>query len=198
MPGVDGVRRLGLRSRILVVLVGLVTVAIAVVVFVQDTRQGRMLMQLEQKRGLAIARSLAAATATPLLTYNYVSLQQLAERAVQEEGVEYVIVLDKEGAVAGFSDQPERQGELMEDSISRTAFASRDLLIQKVPVLLRSRSPGLDIAVPVYVEGSRRSGAWSGWGSPWLRCWPRSTAPAPGCSAWVSSCWPWPSWPPSS
>lgn len=154
MPSVDTVKRLSLRARIMVVLVGLVTVTIAVVVFVQDTRQGRMLMQLEQKRGMAIARSLAAATATPLLTYNYVSLQQLAERAVKEEGVEYVIVLDKEGAVAGFSGQPQRQGERMEDSISRTAFASRDVLIQEVPVLLRSRSPGLDIAVPVYVDGS--------------------------------------------
>jgi PAS domain S-box-containing protein len=144
---------MSLRNRILVALVSLVTGAMAVVVLIHDSRERKMLLDLEEDRGEAIARSLAAATSTPLLTYNYVSLQQLAERAADEGGVEYVVILDKEGTVAGFSGQPQKQGEQLKDALSRNAFSSNEVLVQEVPGP-RGDVPALDIAVPVFVEGS--------------------------------------------
>lgn len=141
-----------LRSRILGALVSLVAVAVVVVVVVQDTRQKQMLLELEEDRGTAIARSLAAATSTPLLTYNYVGLQQLSEKAVKEEGVEYVVILDKEGVVAGYSNRPHWQGKRLNDAVSQRASLSKGVLIQKASSL--TGAPQLDIAVPVYVEGS--------------------------------------------
>lgn len=143
-------RRMRLKSRILLSFLSISVGAVALVVFVVDSRKSQILMNLNQDRGMAIARSLEAASSTDLLSYDYVSLQQLADRAVEEEGVAHVIILDKEGMVAGFSGRSEWQGKPIDDSINLAAHASRRILVQRVSVPYR----GLDIAVPVFVEGS--------------------------------------------
>jgi len=45
---------------------------------------------------MAIARNLAAVSINALLTYNYVVLEQNAERVAAEEDAAYVIIHDKE------------------------------------------------------------------------------------------------------
>ena len=146
--------QLPIRSRILLALVGLVTMAIAVVVVVQDWRQREVLLHLEYERGLSIARYLAVAASKPLLIYNLVGLQELTDTAVLEEGVEYAIVLDREGTVAGFSDQPQRQGSVPKDDLTKKSIATSKILIQKESALYPGGGPGIDFAIPIYVEGS--------------------------------------------
>jgi PAS domain S-box-containing protein len=132
----------------------LVASAIATVIGVMDVHQKQTIEDLHVQKGFAIGHSLSAAAAGALLSYNYVALQQLTQRAAQEEGVRYVIVLDKEGLVAGYSERPEMQGRRLEDQVSLAAEGSAWTLVQRVTSPQMGRYPGLDIAVPVYVDGS--------------------------------------------
>jgi PAS domain S-box-containing protein len=88
------------------------------------------------------------------LSYNYIALQQLTQQTVEQEGARYVILLDKEGKVAGHSGGSEWQGKELQDPVSREAAASPTTLVQSVKSSNLGRHPGLDITIPVYVEGS--------------------------------------------
>jgi len=91
-----------------------------------------------------------------LLSYDYVALQQMAETTAQDNGVLYVLILDKEGMVAGHSGQPERQGQRANDLTSRRARFIDGVVIEKMTELPDSHEhlSFLDIAVPVHVEGT--------------------------------------------
>ncbi len=154
MLGFSERRRLRLQYRILVAFIAIVTGVIALVIMVVDVRQRHVMMELNRERGLAIGHSLAAASSNALLSYNYVALQQLTQHAVREDGVRYVIVLDKEGKVAGYSGRPEWQGRELSDGVSLAASRSGDMLIQQVHTKEMGPHAGLDIAIPVFVEGS--------------------------------------------
>ncbi len=154
MLGSRARRRLRLQSRMVVSFVLLVAGVIALVIMVVDFRQRHVMMALNRERGLAIGHSLSAASANALLSYNYVALQQLTQRAVREDGVRYVVLLDKEGKVAGYSGRPDWQGKELQDPVSMAAAASRDVLVQTVRSREFGSRAGLDISIPVFVEGS--------------------------------------------
>ncbi len=148
-------RGLRLQSRLMGALVALVAAVITLVILVVDFRQRDVMLTLHEERGFAVAHSLSAAASNALLSYNYVALQQLTERAVNKDGVGYVIILDKEGKVAGSSRHPERQGVQLVDPAQLAASGATVLRAKSVEMGSR---PGLEISVPVYVEGSPQ--AW--------------------------------------
>ncbi len=154
MRGFRRISRLRIEFRMMTSLVTLVAIVILLVVVLVDFRQRAVMMNLNQERGLAIGNSLAAASSSALLSYNYVALQQLTQRAAQEEGLIHVIVLDKERRVAGYSNHPEWQGRELFDPVSQAATGLLEPLIQTVPPEIQGGNRSLDIAVPVYVEGS--------------------------------------------
>ncbi|MFI5182866.1 MAG: ATP-binding protein [Vicinamibacteria bacterium] len=124
-----------------------------------EKRMGDIISRQAEQRGLSIARNLAAVSQGALVSYNYVALTQSAERATRdEEGIADVIILNKEGRVAAYSEHPERQGTVLTDPVSEQAAASREDLV--VPVEIpREDVPGavergFDIAIPVFIAGS--------------------------------------------
>jgi signal transduction histidine kinase len=147
---------MGLQSRFMLYFVVIVVIAMSMIVSVVEQRMSSTLMEQTKMRGVAIANSIAATVKSDLLSYDYVSLQQAAEMAAEEEGLLYVIILNKEGVVAGFSGWPERQGQVLIDAVSVAVATSGGSLIQPLEA---SQQPGitvahLDIAVPVHVEGT--------------------------------------------
>ena len=115
--------------------------------------QSRTIRGQIENRGLAIAQSLAAASMSNLLTYNYVAIERSANQAAHDPDIVRVIIHDKEGRVAGYSGRPDLQNKFLKDDASRNALAAMQLLIQdglqespKVPVL--------DVAVPVFPSDS--------------------------------------------
>jgi PAS domain S-box-containing protein len=72
------------------------------------------------------ARSLSSLCLPALMNYDYVTLQQLADDAMHEPGVTRVMILDKEGLVAGLSGQRERVGERVQDPVSLRGLISSD------------------------------------------------------------------------
>ncbi len=124
-----------------------------------EKRMGDIISRQAEQRGLSIARNLAAVSQGALVSYNYVALTQSAERAKRdEEGIADVIILNKEGRVAAYSEHAERQGTVLMDPVSEQVAAARVDLV--VPVEIpREDVPGaiergLDIAIPVFIEGS--------------------------------------------
>jgi two-component system sensor histidine kinase AtoS len=114
--------------------------------------QSRTIRSQMEGRGLSIAQSLAAASITNLLTYNYVALERTANQAARDPDIVWVIFHDKEGRVAGFSGRADLQNTFLDDDMSRKAIAAKQPLIQELS-LESGKLSGLDIAVPVFPLG---------------------------------------------
>jgi signal transduction histidine kinase len=124
-----------------------------------EMRMGDIISRQAEQRGLSIARNLAAVSQGALVSYNYLALAQSAERAKRdEEGIADVIILNKEGRVAAYSEHAERQGTLLTDALSRQAAEARVELVVPVEIpredLPGAIERGLDITIPVFIEGS--------------------------------------------
>jgi two-component system sensor histidine kinase AtoS len=102
---------------------------------------------------MAITQNLASVSTNALLTYNYVALEQNAERVALEEDILYVIIHDKEEKVAAYSQHDEKQGMVLTDEVSQRAVRTKEPLIQSTYSGVKG-APLLDISVPVYIKES--------------------------------------------
>lgn len=128
----------------------LVIMAVAV-----NYQQSKTITEQVERRGLAIAQSLAATSKAALTTYDYIALSRNANQAVQDPDLAYVIIHDKEGRVAGYSGRADLEGRFLSDDLSVRALNSPEALTQKT-LLKGTGTPVLDIAVPVSIPGSVR------------------------------------------
>ncbi len=131
-----------MTSCMLIFLLG--TLALAIGFLQSRTIRGQI-----EERGLAIARSLAAASMSNLLTYNYVAIERSANQAAHDPDIIRVIIHDKEGRVAGYSGRPDLQNKFLNDDVSRNALAAMQSLIQE-SLSESPNVPVLDAAVPVF------------------------------------------------
>jgi two-component system sensor histidine kinase AtoS len=143
-----------LRTRLILYSTFLVLFLMVLIVLLVEQRQRETAQMEARKRGMAIARSLAAVSTNALLSYNYVLLEQHAEKVSREEDVVYAIIHDKENRVAAYSQHDEKQGTLLTDIVSQEALRTQDPLIQSMSYG-ETHVPALDISVPVYIEGSQ-------------------------------------------
>jgi PAS domain S-box-containing protein len=143
-----------LQSRLLLgTLLILVLVMAGVMVTVERTQRKSIIDEV-QRRGEAVARGLAAASAGPLLLYHFIALEQNVARVGQEADVVYAMVLDGDGKIAAHSRRPELVGSTPADDLQDRAVRARGLLIQE-SVHRRTAEAIYDVAVPVYVESQR-------------------------------------------
>jgi signal transduction histidine kinase len=128
------------------------------VLLIVDLRLSRLLHRQSEVRGLSIARTLASLSQPALASYDRLDLVRAAERARSEEdGIAEVIILDKEGRVAAYSGQEERQGSVLDDPLSRRMVAASGEVVAPAELWREGASAperGLDIAVPVHVAQS--------------------------------------------
>jgi len=130
----------------------LLFVLMVIIILLVGNRFSQSIKQEAQARGLAVAQSIAAVSTNALLTYNYVTLEQNAERASQGTDIVYVIILDKEKKVAAFSGHSGRQGNFLDDSFSSRALAATKPFVQSV-LWEETGERVLDITVPVFIVG---------------------------------------------
>jgi two-component system sensor histidine kinase AtoS len=123
------------------------------IILLVEKRQSDTIQEEAQKRGMAIARHLAAVSTNALLTYNYVILEQNAERVALEEDIVYVIIHDKENKVAAYSEHDEKQGTVLTDEVSQKALMAKEPLIQSTSYG-EKKVRILDISIPVYIRES--------------------------------------------
>jgi len=123
------------------------------IILLVEKRQSDTIQEEAKKRGIAIARHLAAVSTNALLTYNYVVLEQNAERVALEEDIVYVIIHDKENKVAAYSEHDEKQGTVLTDEVSQKALMAKEPLIQSTSYG-EKKGRILDISIPVYIKES--------------------------------------------
>lgn len=153
MNFISNFRSIRLRTRLIFYSTLILLLVMALVIILVEKRQSEAIQEEAQKRGITIARHLAAVSTNALLTYNYIVLKQNAERIVLEEDVLYVIIHDKEDKVAAYSQHDEKQGTMLTDEVSQKAIRAKDLLIQ--PILHGEKEiNGLDLSMPVYIKES--------------------------------------------
>jgi PAS domain S-box-containing protein len=143
-----------LQTRLIFYSTLLILLLMGLIIILVEMRQSETIQNEAQKRGMAIARNLAAVSTNALLTYNYVVLEQNAEKVALEEDIVYVIVHDKENRVAAYSKHGERQGTILTDEVSQKAVSAKEPLIQ-LTSSGEKKARHLDISVPVYIKESQ-------------------------------------------
>jgi PAS domain S-box-containing protein len=143
-----------LQTRLIFYSTLLIVLLMGLVFLLVGKRQSESIQEEAKKRGMAIAQNLASVSTNALLTYNYVVLEQNAERVALEEDIVYVIIHDKEGKVAAYSQHGEKQGMVLTDEVSQKAMKTTEPLIQSTHSEVK-RAPVLDISVPVYIKESQ-------------------------------------------
>jgi two-component system NtrC family sensor kinase len=125
------------------------------VTFVVEKRQQAIIMQESQGRAQTLAANLAALSEGYLLSYNFIKLVQLAEKAAEEQDVAYAVIHLHNGQVAASSGHPEKQGSTLTDTISRQALLADTLLIQEI-ITGDVGGRGYDVSLPVFAQGGTR------------------------------------------
>jgi PAS domain S-box-containing protein len=143
-----------LQTRLILYSTLLILLLMILIIFLVEKRQSETIQEEAKKRGMAIARNLAAVSTNALLTYNYVVLEQNAEKVALEEDIVYVIIHDKESRVAAYSQHDEKQGMILTDEVSQRSVEA------KAPLIQPTHSEGkkaqiLDISIPVFIKESQ-------------------------------------------
>jgi two-component system sensor histidine kinase AtoS len=141
-----------LQTRLILYSTLLVGLLMGLIIVLVEKRLSETIQEEAKKRGMAIAQNLAAVSTNALLTYNYVSLEQNAEKVAVEEDIVYVIVHDKENKVAAYSQHDEKQGTVLTDEVSQRAVNTKEPLAQST--LSEAKIRYLDISIPVYIKES--------------------------------------------
>ena len=136
--------RMSLRWKLSLLITSLVGLAVVLVGLFLLRQQQQSLTAEMTKRGLTIAKSLAASAKAPLITNDELTLLVMVKDAMRDPDVAYVIVADVDGKVLAQSDASRIEGP-----INRPA----DLLAPKDDVLVQTyRTAGgriIDFAVPL-------------------------------------------------
>ena len=146
-------RKIRLKTRFMVAIGTVLFALMVIIVLLVGNRSTRIIKQEVEARGLAVARSIAAVSTNALVTYNYITLEQNAEKAGQGTDIVYVIVLDKEEKVAAFSGHGGWQGNYLDDPVNKKAVDAKRPVIQSV-FWQETGERVLDIGVPVFISGS--------------------------------------------
>lgn len=147
-------RFISLRFRFIVSVSCLLILLLGVLGFILINHQSGTIQEQLERRGLAVAQSLAATSKAALATYNYIALEQTANQTQKDDpDVVYVIIHDKEGRVAGYSERPDLQRTFLSDEVSRIALSGEGLTTQEAKWGPEG-VPVMDLAAPVFIPGS--------------------------------------------
>jgi len=142
-----------LRAQLLLGTILVIVLVMTAVMVVADHRQRGGIVDEVERRGEALARSLAAISYGPLLLYNFTALEQNVVRMAAEHDVVYAVLLDADGKVAAHSRYPERVGLLLQGVVHERAAGAVEPLTQET--VTSAGEAVYDFAVPVLVEGRK-------------------------------------------
>jgi signal transduction histidine kinase len=143
-----------LRAKFIILIVALEIALMGAVTFVVERDQHRAILEQAQLRALSLGASLAALSEGYLLSYNFVQLEQVAEKVTaDDDDVVYTVAHLRDGKVAAFSGRNDLQGKVLTDPISQRALQAQGALTQEI-MLPQSGEPGYDVAIPVYAPRS--------------------------------------------
>lgn len=146
-------RYMSIQTRFMLYFGAVVITLMGSVSFLVSSRQSRILLSQTEQRGVAVANSIAGTITSSLLSYDLMGLQSAAQNAKDTTGASYVVILNKEHQIAGFSDRPDRQMGELNDEFSQALRLNHSVSVQKIAddEALEIAGEHLDIAVPVMI-----------------------------------------------
>src|SRR5262245_32686414 len=136
--------RLSLRWKLSLLITALVGLAVLLVGFFLLRQQEQSLTAEMTKRGLTIAKNLAAAAKAPIITNDELTLLVMVKDAMRDPDVAYVIVADGDGKVLARSDASRIEGPIARPA--DLAAPKEDVLVQTYRTAGRSI---IDFSVPL-------------------------------------------------
>lgn len=148
-------RRFGLAQRFTLVFSLVVLLVVGLLAVLGEAWMGRILNRQSELRARSLAISLAAVARPYLLTYDYLTLQQMADATIQEPDLAYVVILDKEGKVAGYGGHRDKQGVELTSLANLRALHGESPKTQRVtfPTSRGKEGPVTESSAPVRVGG---------------------------------------------
>lgn len=145
-----------LRMKFIMVIVALQLAMMGSIAVIIEHHQRAGILDQAQLRARSLALSLAALSEGDLFGYNFIKLEQTAEKvAADAHDVLYVIVHLHDGRVAVFSGHDDLQETQLSDRISQRALQATAPLVQELPGGETS-VPGYDVAIPVFAPHSAK------------------------------------------
>src|SRR5215470_14851459 len=145
-----------LRVKFIIVIVVLQLALMGAITVVIERHQRAGILEQARLRALSLALSLAALSEGDLFSYNFIKLEQTAEKAAaDDQDVMYVIAHLYDGRVAVFSGRPDLQETQLSDPVSQRALQATAPLVQELPVG-ETTVRGYDVAIPVFAPHSAK------------------------------------------
>jgi len=117
--------RMSLRWKLSLLITSLVGLAVVLVGLFLLRQQQQSLTAEMTKRGLTIAKSLAASAKAPLITNDELTLLVMVKDAMRDPDVAYVIVADVDGKVLAQSDASAIEGNYVEGALNAPVVFKR-------------------------------------------------------------------------
>ena len=145
-----------LRVKFIVVIVALQLALMGVITVVMERHQRAGILDQARLRAISLALNLAALSEGNLFSYNFIKLEQTAEKmAADDQDVLYVIAHLYDGRVAVFSGRDDLQGTQLSDPISQRALQATAPLVQEL-LGVGTTVRGYDVAIPVFAPHSAK------------------------------------------
>ena len=149
----------GLQRKLIIAFTVLVLGLIFSLLFVVESRYRTSIVAQVEKRGIAIAKHLAAVSHDALMTYHWTALAQVVKHVSRDADVLHAIILQRDGKVAAHSGNQGLQGEFLPlGAVNQNAVETMETLVQYVP-----RGPGIpsdhyDVAAPILTPDGQKWG----------------------------------------
>jgi HD-GYP domain-containing protein (c-di-GMP phosphodiesterase class II)/HAMP domain-containing protein len=146
--------KIRLRSKIMVGIVILLCLLMSATVLVVEHRMRESILDEFLKRGLSVARNLAAVNTNYITTYNYVNIEQSVEKIAEENSLAYAMVLLFDGEVAAYSGNGDIKQEVLRGDINKRALQTGEVLVQ-YGKFGSAEDEFCDIAVPILLKSEK-------------------------------------------
>src|SRR5438128_7958403 len=145
-----------LRVKFIVLIVSLQLGMMGAITVIMERHQRAAILEQARWRALSLALSLTALSEGDLLSYNFIKLEQTAEKMTADDrAVLYAVVHLHDGTIAVFSGRAELQGTRLVDPVSQQALQATAPLVQELP-RSETMEHGYDVAIPVFVPHSAK------------------------------------------
>ena len=143
-----------LHSKFMIGIILLLCLLMSATILLVEHRMRESILDEFLKRGLSVAKNLAAINTNYVATYNYVNIEQSIEKVTQENGLAYAIVLLFDGEVAAYSGINDLKQEALRHRINGSALNTAEVLVQ-YGKFGDAEEEFCDIAVPILLKDEK-------------------------------------------
>ena len=111
-----------LATKFMIGIIILECLLMSATILIVENRMRDSILDEFRKRGLSVAKNLAAINTNYVATYNYVNIAQSIEKIAIENGLAYAMVLLFDGEVAAYSGSSDIRQEILNDDIHHEAL----------------------------------------------------------------------------